>query len=132
MTRQRFADQRQGADIDLFRRIIAGRGVFQPAVAPELLHESAASGIDVMVIDVLAMPSGPGLQLRGQCAVAFLEKRPMQKAAIEHRSISGKLRFLFGHEGLVGTAKVLRLHADRLCERLRLDRGIEWHREFMM
>ena len=122
MARQRLADQSQCADVDLLRRIVARRGVLEPAIAAELAHQLAAGGIDIAVIDMRAMLRGPGFQPLGQRAVTLLEKRPMQETAVEHRSISGELRFLFGDKGLIGAAEILRLHADRLRERLRLDR----------
>src|SRR5262245_65276225 len=47
-------------------------------------------------------------------------------------SISGKLRFLLRNKGLIGPAEILRLHADRLRERFRLDCVIKRHRELLV
>jgi hypothetical protein len=112
--------------------MVARRAVLEPAIAAELVHQITAGGVNIVVIDVRAMLRRPGFQSAGQRAVPLLEKRPMQETAVEHCSISGELRFLFGDKGLKGTAKILRLHADRLRERLRLDRRVERHREFLM
>ena len=86
------------------------------------VHQLAASAVNVAVIDIFAMLRCPGFQSLGQRAVALLEKRPMQKTAVDHRSVSGKPRFLFRHEGFIGAAEILRLHADRLRLRLCFDR----------
>src|SRR5689334_89173 len=79
MARQRLADQSQGADVDFSQWALTRRSVFEPAIMAELMHQLAASGIDVAVINMLAMLRGPGFQPLGETAVAFFEKRPMQE-----------------------------------------------------
>ena len=62
IARQCLADQSQCADVYFFRRIVTRRAVFEPAVAPKLVHQLAASGVNVAVIDILAMLRRPGFQ----------------------------------------------------------------------
>ena len=95
MTCQRFADQGQRANVDLVRRALTGRSVFEPAIAAEIAHQLAAGGIDITVIDMRTMLRGPCFQLVGKRAMTLLEKRPTQETPVEHRQFPANCGFCF-------------------------------------
>jgi hypothetical protein len=77
MSRQGFADQGEGANVDRLDAV-AGRGVLKEAVAAKLRHQFAAGGIDIAMIDVRRVPPGPAIDLPGQRPVLLTEERPME------------------------------------------------------
>ncbi len=81
--RQRFADQAERAHIERCRGVGIGRGVREPAVAAELLHQIAAGRIDVAMIR-RQIGRAPLLDASGQRAMAVVEERPAEKALVRH------------------------------------------------
>ena len=81
--RQRLADQAERAHVERCRRVGIGRGMREPAVAAELLHQLAAGGVDVAVIR-RQVRRAPLLEAGGQRAMAVGEERPAEKALVRH------------------------------------------------
>ncbi len=83
VTRQRLANEAERAHVERCRRVGIGRGVREPAVAAELLHQIAAGGIDVAVI-CRQVGRAPLLEASGQRAMAVGEERPAEKSLVRH------------------------------------------------
>ena len=83
VARQRFADEAERAHVERGRRVGIGRGVREPAVAAELLHEIAAGRIDVAVIG-RQVGRAPPLDAFGQRAMAIGEERPAEETLVRH------------------------------------------------
>ncbi len=86
MAREHFAREAQRAHIE--RLAFAGAGVLEPAVGAERGDQRAAGGIGIGVIDRAELGRAPGFERGGEFAVARLEKRPVEIAAVGHQSPS--------------------------------------------
>ena len=83
VARQRLADQAERAHVERCRRIRIDRGVREPAVAAELLHEIAAGGVDIAVID-RQVGRAPALDAFRERAMAVVEERPAEESLVRH------------------------------------------------
>ena len=83
VARQGLADEAERAHVERCRRVGIGRGVGEPAVAAELLHEIAAGGIDVAMIG-RQVGRAPLLEACGQRAMAVGEERPAEESLVRH------------------------------------------------
>ncbi len=81
--RQRFTDQAQRADVERGWRLGIGRGVLEPAVAAELLHQIAACGIDVAMVG-RQVCFRPVLNAFRNGAVAVVKEWPVEERGIRH------------------------------------------------
>src|SRR5215471_100136 len=106
MSRQGLSDQREGPHVNFFCVPLTWGGEFQPTVAPERGDKAATSLVCVVIIDVREVLRRPRFQPAGQFAMVRFEKRPVQKAYVTHRSVSGKTRSAFGNESFVGAPEI--------------------------
>ncbi len=96
VARQGFADQADGAGVDLGGRAamrLASHCMAQPARLAQRLHQRAAIAVGVTAVHMGHMPGGPGIERLRQLGVARLKKRPLQVTGVGHVSSPGIAAF---------------------------------------
>ncbi len=90
MPRQRFADQRKTAHIEVFPHTsLRGRhSMAQPAARAEQTKQMATLTIDIVfaVCERSEFAHAPALEFVSELTMAVIEKRPFEKATIHHFS----------------------------------------------
>ena len=133
MAGERLTDQAKCSNTEALVGMIGRwRRVLEPTISTETADQVAAGLIDVLMIKTSKVALSPAFEISRQRAMTILEKRPVQKAPIDHHSIPLKHRFFLLYEGLVGPVEVGGLHADGLGLGFGFDRLVDAHRPFLI